>query len=314
MRGGQPVGQSSAACARQTRRALDVPLSLTQPFSPSPPQDNSLCQRWKASSRCLSGSRCGVCRAGARRGRDVGKAHSSHCAQGILGKLGGGAGGHKNWKNRYFVLTDHLAYYTDQATFAKDPTKTLGVISLNCFFCSKMDGAESNDFQVNAYPKSLVLRAANADERQAWIDCIMQPLADMMKPPAQVRQLPLDPRCRPASRTNALTCPAHSCEQSARKRRKPLARQLRVLQPPDCHSRSVCVVCCSTRLQLSVRTCRDAQVAKGSAMHPFSALVPIPPITPSRLACYAAVDLGCVDAQPGPVKHADCTPAWQRGT
>ena len=86
-----------------------------------------------------------------------------------------------------------MAYYTDQATFAKDPTKTLGVISLNCYFCSKVDGADSNDFQVNAYPKSLILRAANKDERQAWIDAIMLPLADMMKPPAQVsasRQLP----------------------------------------------------------------------------------------------------------------------------
>jgi len=31
--------------------------------------------------------------------------------QGILGKLGGGAGGHKNWKDRYFVLSDHLYYY-----------------------------------------------------------------------------------------------------------------------------------------------------------------------------------------------------------
>jgi len=85
------------------------------------------------------------------------------------------------------VLTDHLAYYTDQATFAKDPTKTLGVISLNCYFCSKVEGADSNDFQVNAYPKSLVLRAANDEERDAWIEAIMQPLEDMLKPPAQVR-------------------------------------------------------------------------------------------------------------------------------
>lgn len=34
--------------------------------------------------------------------------------QGVLDKLGGGAGGHKNWKARYFVLTDHLYYYNDQ--------------------------------------------------------------------------------------------------------------------------------------------------------------------------------------------------------
>ena len=34
--------------------------------------------------------------------------------QGTLGKLGGGAGGHKNWKDRYFVLSDHLYYYADR--------------------------------------------------------------------------------------------------------------------------------------------------------------------------------------------------------
>lgn len=38
--------------------------------------------------------------------------------QGVLGKLGGGAGGHKNWKDRYFVLSDHLYYYNDQAVSA----------------------------------------------------------------------------------------------------------------------------------------------------------------------------------------------------
>ena len=31
--------------------------------------------------------------------------------EGPLGKMGGGAGGHKNWKDRYFVLSDHLYYY-----------------------------------------------------------------------------------------------------------------------------------------------------------------------------------------------------------
>ena len=31
--------------------------------------------------------------------------------EGSLGKMGGGAGGHKNWKDRYFVLSDHLYYF-----------------------------------------------------------------------------------------------------------------------------------------------------------------------------------------------------------
>jgi hypothetical protein len=34
--------------------------------------------------------------------------------QGVLGKLGGGAGGHKNWKDRYFVLSDHLYYFASK--------------------------------------------------------------------------------------------------------------------------------------------------------------------------------------------------------
>ncbi len=38
--------------------------------------------------------------------------------QSVLDKLGGGAGGHKNWKARYFVLSDHLYYYNDQSVSA----------------------------------------------------------------------------------------------------------------------------------------------------------------------------------------------------
>lgn len=34
---------------------------------------------------------------------------------GLLDKLGGGAGGHRNWKARWTVLSDHLYYYESQA-------------------------------------------------------------------------------------------------------------------------------------------------------------------------------------------------------
>lgn len=40
--------------------------------------------------------------------------------QGVLGKQGGGAGGHKNWKDRYFVLSDHLYYYNNQQVSLHD--------------------------------------------------------------------------------------------------------------------------------------------------------------------------------------------------
>ena len=34
--------------------------------------------------------------------------------QGYLMKQGGGEGGTKNWKRRFFVLTDDLAYYENE--------------------------------------------------------------------------------------------------------------------------------------------------------------------------------------------------------
>ena len=105
--------------------------------------------------------------------------------QGMLGKQGGGSGGHKNWKNRYFVLTEHLAYYTDQAAFAKDPKKPLGIVSLNCFYCSAAPG-DTFDLILNAYPKSLVLRAASKEERDDWMAAIMAPLEDLKRPPQDI--------------------------------------------------------------------------------------------------------------------------------
>ena len=41
--------------------------------------------------------------------------------QGNLTKLGGGEGGTKSWKKRFFVLTDHLAYYENERVSALFP-------------------------------------------------------------------------------------------------------------------------------------------------------------------------------------------------
>ena len=80
----------------------------------------------------------------------------------MLDKQGGGAGGHKNWKARYFVLSDHLYYYNDQAHFAKEPKNPLGRIALNAYFVSKTEDSTTFEFCVNAYPKSLDCRAHSA--------------------------------------------------------------------------------------------------------------------------------------------------------
>lgn len=44
---------------------------------------------------------------------------------GLLKKLGGASGGHKNWKDRFFVLSNHLAYYPSEKEYETEPTKPL---------------------------------------------------------------------------------------------------------------------------------------------------------------------------------------------
>jgi len=72
--------------------------------------------------------------------------------EGTLAKLGGGAGGHKNWKDRYFVLTDHLYYYGSKADYTKDPKSPLGRINLLSYFVARSEPG-SLEFYVHAYPK-----------------------------------------------------------------------------------------------------------------------------------------------------------------
>jgi hypothetical protein len=72
--------------------------------------------------------------------------------EGVLSKLGGGAGGHKNWKDRFFVLSDHVYYYNSKKDFEKDPKAALGRVNLAAYFVSKTD-ADSFEFTVHAYPK-----------------------------------------------------------------------------------------------------------------------------------------------------------------
>jgi len=103
--------------------------------------------------------------------------------QGVLGKLGGGAGGHKNWKDRYFVLSDHLYYFASKEAYSKEPKAPLGRIVLNSYFCAKTEDSSNYEFTVNAYPKSLNLRAHSSSEMEEWIQAMMSPLQDLAKVP-----------------------------------------------------------------------------------------------------------------------------------
>jgi hypothetical protein len=72
--------------------------------------------------------------------------------EGVLSKLGGGAGGHKNWKDRYFVLSDHLYYYGSKAEYTADPKNPLGRVNLLSYYVSRSD-PDTHEFCVHAYPQ-----------------------------------------------------------------------------------------------------------------------------------------------------------------
>jgi hypothetical protein len=101
----------------------------------------------------------------------------------VLKKLGGGDGGHKNWKDRYFVLTDHLAYYRDWDSFQRKD-KPLGIVTLNSYFAAPVEGSTNFEFAVHAYPKSLVCRASNVSDMEEWIES----LTNMVMPQEEVEE------------------------------------------------------------------------------------------------------------------------------
>lgn len=96
---------------------------------------------------------------------------------GYLTKLGGGEGGRKSWKKRFFVLTDNLAYFKDEAAYqqGKDP---LNVIILTAYYVSRSEEAKEPEFTVHAYPKSLTCRATSEEELKEWTDVLLAPLME----------------------------------------------------------------------------------------------------------------------------------------
>lgn len=60
--------------------------------------------------------------------------------------------------------------------YMKDPKTPLGRIVLNSYFCAKTEDSSNYEFTVNAYPKSLVLRAHSKADMEEWIGAMMSPL------------------------------------------------------------------------------------------------------------------------------------------
>jgi hypothetical protein len=126
--------------------------------------------------------------------------------EGVLSKLGGGAGGHKNWKDRYFVLSDHLYYYGSKAEYAADPKNPLGRVNLLSYYVSRSD-PEHFEFCVHAYPKV----RQRAGRRPVSALPLPPPfLAGPHSPPSRARA---PPRCLsppPMVAAQSLTCRASS--------------------------------------------------------------------------------------------------------
>lgn len=141
--------------------------------------------------------------------------------QGNVEKLGGQQGGHKTWKVRYFVLSDHLAYYNKQSDYASGATPNL--IRLNAFFVSAVETFRKKgeakpksgyfEFVVHAYPKSMTCRTKEEvrwsrqlgsgtlavsslltwecrgqSVMEEWIRAMMEPLEQMRVPIRDIRR------------------------------------------------------------------------------------------------------------------------------
>jgi len=93
---------------------------------------------------------------------------------GYLNKQGGGEGGHKNWKKRFFVLDNpegKLDYFTDEGAYQKGKPP-LGTLKLD-IYKAKAEFVEegkkpSFEFAILAYPKSMTVRAIASF---LWLTC-----------------------------------------------------------------------------------------------------------------------------------------------
>ena len=101
---------------------------------------------------------------------------------GYLNKQGGGEGGHKNWKKRFFVLDNpegKLDYFADEGAYQKGKPP-LGTLKLDIYKAKAEfveEGKKSGfEFSILAYPKSMTLRGADEEDMLSWLNTLQNPI------------------------------------------------------------------------------------------------------------------------------------------
>mmetsp|Transcript_397 Transcript_397/g.602 ORF Transcript_397/g.602 Transcript_397/m.602 type:complete len:121 (-) Transcript_397:95-457(-) len=98
------------------------------------------------------------------------KARGEKLKEGYITKLGGNKGGREgNWKRRYLVLEDDLAYYeTKEAYEAGEPPK--GKVKLDMCFCPdpELEDNDANEFTIYAIPFEFTCRCDTQADLIDW--------------------------------------------------------------------------------------------------------------------------------------------------
>ena len=92
---------------------------------------------------------------------------------GYLTKLGGNKqGGAGNWKRRYIVLQDDIAYYESEEAYLQGGV-VKGVVKLNTYYVTIEEDGDFT-FTIHALPFPLTCRADTEDEMMSWVEVLRQ--------------------------------------------------------------------------------------------------------------------------------------------
>ena len=110
--------------------------------------------------------------------------------QGYLMKRGGGEGGTKSWKKRFFVLARDLMYFDSEQDYNalmsnQTPDSQKARIFRKRFYLDAYSVTKRGkhadvhfDFVIYNSKKALICRASSEGERDAWINVLMKPFSD----------------------------------------------------------------------------------------------------------------------------------------